>query len=637
MDFYKFFLAFERLALSIKNVPTPNRPEFLGNLQSLAYRHFYGFKSYKVFSSVFQPRDTFLLKDLAKNKDLVICKPDKGKGVVLVDRSRYNSSLNALLTDPSKFVEITDQISKTILKIEDKINNFLRKLKDSSALSPETYTKLHTSGSCPGILYGLPKIHKSDFASKFQFRPIFAAYNTPSFKLAKFLVPVLNCLTTNQYTVDNSYTFVDRLKNFTDVQDLTMASFDVENLFTNIPLRETVEICLNSLFKDINDLVIGLNRKFFKSLLELSVLNSFFIFAGKFYRQIDGLGMGLPLGPTFANIFMCFHEVSWLANCPLDFKPIFYNRYVDDTFLIFKHPSHVKLFFDYVNSQHNSIKFTMELESNNSLSFLDCNVTKSNGRFLTSVYRKPTFTGLSTSFFSFCSFRFKLNGLQTLLHRGFRICSTYHAMHAEFEFLRNIFSLNGFPASLVFTQIKKFMSKRYSEVAPERDSRKVIYCSFPYFGPASEAMSRELKVLFNRYFPNVNLHIVLVNNFTIGSFFRYKDMLPVHMRSSLVYQYCCAQCASAYVGMTSRNLYSRVAEHKGRSCRTGQLLSRPPHSAVRAHAEQCDVPVSDSDFRVLASTSGTSDLRILESLYIFKLRPSLNSTVSSYPLEIVNR
>jgi hypothetical protein len=114
-------------------------------------------------------------------------------------------------------------------------------------------------------------------------------------------------------------------------------------------------------------------------------------------------------------------------------------------------------------------------------------------------------------------------------------------------------------------------------------------------------------------------------------------MLPVHMRSSLVYQFRCAQCASAYVGMTSRNLYSRIAEHKGRSCRTGQLLSRPPHSAVRTHAEQCDVPVSDSDFRVLASTSGTSDLRILESLYIFKLRPSLNSAVSSYPLEIVNR
>jgi hypothetical protein len=147
-------------------------------------------------------------------------------------------------------------------------------------------------------------------------------------------------------------------------------------------------------------------------------------------------------------------------------------------------------------------------------------------------------------------------------------------------------------------------------------------------------MSRELKVLFNRYSPNVKLHIVLVNSFKISSFFTYKDMLPVNMRSSLVYQFRCAQCASAYVGMTSRYLYSRVAEHKGRSCKSGQLLSRPPHTSMRTHAEQCGVLVSDSDLRVLASTSGTSDLRILKSLYIFELRPSLNSAVAPIPLKL---
>ena len=416
-----------------------------------------------------------------------------------------------------------------------------------------------------------------------------------------------------------------------------MASFDVENLFNNIPLSETIDICLNSLFKGVNELVMGLNRNFFKSLLELSVLNSVIVFADKFYRQIDGLGMGLPLGPTFANIFMCFHEATWLANCPIDFKPIFYNRYVDDTFLIFKHPSHVGLFFDYLNLQHKSIKFTMELESNNSLCFLDCKVLKSDGRFQTSVYRKSTFTGLSTSFFSFCSFRFKLNGIQTLLNRGFRICSTFHDMHTEFEYLRSIFSLNGFPSQLVYTQIKKFLSKQYAEVVPERDDRNGVYCSFPYFGPASETMAKELKDLFSKYLPNVNLHVLLVNNFKISSFFKYKDPLPVLMRSSLVYQYSCAQCASAYVGMTSRNFYTRLAEHRGRSYRTGNILAHPPHSAVRIHAEQCNVPVSNSDFRVLASTTGVSDLRILESLYIFKQKPSLNAAFSSYPLQIVNR
>jgi hypothetical protein len=57
---------------------------------------------------------------------------------------------------------------------------------------------------------------------------------------------------------------------------------------------------------------------------------------------------------------------------------------------------------------------------------------------------------------------------------------------------------------------------------------------------------------------------------------------------------------------------------------------------VRAHAEQYDVPISDSDFKVLASTSGVTDMRILDSLHIFKQMPRLNLAFCSYPLEIVN-
>ena len=107
------------------------------------------------------------------------------------------------------------------------------------------------------------------------------------------------------------------------------------------------------------------------------------------------------------------------------------------------------------------------------------------------------------------------------------------------------------------------MSKRYNEVTPEHDSRDVVYCSLPYFGPASETMSSELKLLFSKYFANVNHRVLLVNNFKIGSFFRYKDTLPLHMRASLVYKYSCARCASAYVGMTSRNLYSLGSQNIG--------------------------------------------------------------------------
>ena len=52
--------------------------------------------------------------------------------------------------------------------------------------------------------------------------------------------------------------------------------------------------------------------------------------------------MGSPLGPTYANTFMSFNEEVWLNDCPIDFKPIFYRRYADDTFLILKENSHVQ-------------------------------------------------------------------------------------------------------------------------------------------------------------------------------------------------------------------------------------------------------------------------------------------------------
>ena len=69
-----------------------------------------------------------------------------------------------LISDPLKFVPIENlSIQKFTLKIEDKVNNFLRKIRKSELITEETYNKLFASGSTPGILYGLPKIHKIDF------------------------------------------------------------------------------------------------------------------------------------------------------------------------------------------------------------------------------------------------------------------------------------------------------------------------------------------------------------------------------------------------------------------------------------------------------------------------------------------
>ena len=72
--------------------------------------------------------------------------------------------------------------------------------------------------------------------------------------------------------------------------------------------------------------------------------------------------MDLALGPILANTFLCHYDKIWLIECPSQFKPVVYRRYVDDIFVLFKSKEHLKLFVNYMNSKHKNIKFTFETE-----------------------------------------------------------------------------------------------------------------------------------------------------------------------------------------------------------------------------------------------------------------------------------
>ena len=99
------------------------------------------------------------------------------------------------------------------------------------------------------------------------------------------------------------------------------------------------------------------------------------------------------------------------------------------------------LFLDYFNRQHPNISFTSELEKDGKLPFLDIEILRSNGKFSTSVYRKPTFTGLFTSFHSFIPLAYKRSLVSCLLHRICNLCSSYENFHAQLEVVRKLFNL----------------------------------------------------------------------------------------------------------------------------------------------------------------------------------------------------
>ena len=129
-----------------------------------------------------------------------------------------------------------------------------------------------------------------------------------------------------------------------------MASFDIKSLFINIPLTETLNLCVQNLYR--NHLhVNNLTESSFYKLLKITMFESFFIFDGKLYEQCDGVAMGFSLRPTLANVFMCHFENIWLENCPSHFKPIVYRRFVDDTFSLFRSKDHVEKFTNYLNKQ----------------------------------------------------------------------------------------------------------------------------------------------------------------------------------------------------------------------------------------------------------------------------------------------
>ena len=133
--------------------------------------------------------------------------------------------------------------------------------------------------------------------------------------------------------------------------------------FCNVPLDESIKICIDELFKS-EMTVSGLNKKEMSEMLSLTFKESIVLFDNKYYSQIDRVSMGSPLGSTLANIFLCYHKRNWLKDCPKDFKPVYYKRYVDDIFVLFNKPEHAQFSLEYMNKKHKNMTFSIETEIN---------------------------------------------------------------------------------------------------------------------------------------------------------------------------------------------------------------------------------------------------------------------------------
>ena len=564
-----------------------------------------------------------------RNENISICKFDKGNGLVILDKEDYNKKVFDIL-NCEKFKKVKHRKNGIPIPISDenKLKQLLTTLKNNNDIDERQYKCLYPCGSQPAKLYGLPKIHKTDIPM----RPVLSMINTAQSKVGKFLDPLLKGLIANSLECKNSFDFMQCISGATIESGEVMASFDVSSLFTKIPVKETIEICVEA-WNGNN----GLTKRALKGLLEFCTQNVRFLFNDEWYEQVDGVAMGSPLAPTLASLFLQSLE----ARIPrdIDYAPKVYKRYVDDIFLIFKEKEHIDKFLKLLNGLHENIKFTVELENNSTLPFLDIAIQRVDGKYETSTYNKPTDTGLYTTSKSFCDNRYKKGLLSCLFNRAWRLASNFHNATKDINALIQRLKLNGYHEDFIMKILNKTINKFYPDNECKGNTENITDENSPEISPSTNLISERIRSTYILKLPYsdgshilknkiknlvsdgyIDLKIIFKTTKIIDHLSK-KSRTPKEMLANLIYQFDCHEDNSSYIGETSRHLYTRVGEH---------FIGQGTKS-VHDHIKSCSNCISlngkqiISKFKILKpNLSHENRRRITESICIKKFAPTLN-------------
>jgi hypothetical protein len=209
--------------------------------------------------------------------------------------------------------------------------------------------------------------------------------------LGKHLNTLLNNTLTLPHTfnVQNSYSLTQSLQDIEIDENTKLCSFDIENMYTNIPTTELKNMIKNTV--DQNYSMSNLEKDELLNLLNLK--QNYFQFKNQFYKQNDGLAMGAPTSAILAETFVQYLEHTVIYQILKKHQIIDYYRYVDDILIIYNEQhTNIHDTLEEFNNIHPNIKFTMEQESLNRINYLDLTITKEHNKLTFNIYQKPTTT-----------------------------------------------------------------------------------------------------------------------------------------------------------------------------------------------------------------------------------------------------
>ncbi|XP_054706551.1 uncharacterized protein LOC129216363 [Uloborus diversus] len=232
----------------------------------------------KLTSNTFSKHANSSIKVLCSDPVLVVTKADKGGQIVILDKSSYLDKCNELI-DVSPYVTLhKDPRIRKFNLIKNVVKYF-------PIISESSKRSLTPSVAHCARFYTLPKVHKPDIP----LRPIVSSSGTASYKLAKYLVSSFPFyLVSNSLTVRNLVHFVQKLRYFKP-HGITMASFDVKSLFTNVPVIGVLD-CFKLRLQEHHFSSFGIDE--LVSLTRACLEQNTFVFNGTYFCMSEGLAMG---------------------------------------------------------------------------------------------------------------------------------------------------------------------------------------------------------------------------------------------------------------------------------------------------------------------------------------------------------
>lgn len=547
-----------------------------------------------------------------KENECIVVKADKGNTVVVMEKKDYIqktldffSSNNIVRIEKDPTPKYQDAVKKFVKNCNFLLQNWEKR---TCCMMNPIMPKLRSQ----------PKIHKDGTP----IRPIVSCIDSPGYILSQKLNQFLskNYVFTGNFMLKNTLELIEAIQEIPIPENSILCSFDVTNLYTNVPVDEAIELVRINLIKykkvptpQIIEAIEG---------LQLILSHNYFGFNGQIYKQHTGLAMGCSLAGTLANIFLDNLETNIFKNNPeIAKKIVYYKRYVDDTLLLIKgDESDLLDIHQLFNNYHQNIKFTVEKEHNGTINFLDLVISRQHDRHNFMIFRKPTTTDIIIHETSNHPISYKHAYFHWMIDRLLKFPLSQEHRQKEIELLKFIATSNGYDSAIVEAIMNKKIKRKIRRERQETTLEKIDplvktrFIPIPYLGPVSDKIKS--------FFRKTNVQIVFqVQN-------SLKNMVPMTVSSPLpiydqpgVYKINCGGCNKFYIGQTGRNLKTRFKEH----------LSKHNTSALGQHLRDSGHTIEgiDESMSILHKCKKGNVMDLLEEIEIF-------SNLKKYPQHILN-